>query len=151
MSYLTRPNTTVNAKSSRPVRNPLTRSSIIRATERTTVFAMSPKQICFLSAPAQLTNLSARRSLLTPSKCASRTYRRASTPIRMGLIPFVPNWIALSAWAFGVYRFYLGFDKTSYQRSYRVPLALAWPLLFAINESYRKNFTKSIKGSDDSF
>lgn len=69
--------------------------------------------------------------------------------MRMGLLPLLPNWVVLSAWLFGAYRFYLGFNRTSYQSSFRIPLALAWPVLFALNGSYRKNFTKSIKGSDD--
>lgn len=72
---------------------------------------------------------------------------RAST--RMGLIPLLPNWTLLAGWIFGAVRFYKGFDRTSYQNSYKLPLSMAWPILFIVNGSFRKNFTRSIKSSDD--
>lgn len=67
----------------------------------------------------------------------------------MGLIPLLPNWLLLGGWGYGAYKFYLGFDRTSYQSNFRIPLSLMWPILFAFNGNYRKNFTRSIKGSDD--
>lgn len=106
----------------------------------------------FVSAPVRLQRLSHKRALLVSSTiCPRRENRAAVNPVRMGLIPFIPNWIALASWAYGAYRFYQGYDRTSYQSSFRVPLAVAWPILFAINGSYRENFAKSIKGSDDGF
>jgi hypothetical protein len=45
----------------------------------------------------------------------SRSPRRARA-VSMGLIPFVPDWIALGAWFYGAYRFYLGYNETSYQK-----------------------------------
>jgi hypothetical protein len=41
--------------------------------------------------------------------------RRGKT-VPMGLIPFVPDWLAFGAWCYGAYRFYLGFNETSYQK-----------------------------------
>jgi hypothetical protein len=45
----------------------------------------------------------------------SHSPRRARS-VSMGLIPFVPDWIALGGWFYGAYRFYLGFNETSYQK-----------------------------------
>lgn len=72
-----------------------------------------------------------------------------TTPTTMSLLPLVPNWLLLAAWIFGAYRFYLGFNKTSYQSSFRIPLALAWPVLIIVNGSYRQNFVRSIRAADD--
>jgi arylsulfatase A-like enzyme len=85
----------------------------------------------------------AARFALAPG---SPSVRRRPT---MSLIPFVPNWLALGSWLYGAYRFNAGFSRTSYQAGYKVPLALAWPLFIAVNSSYRKNFVKAIKKSDD--
>lgn len=69
----------------------------------------------------------------------------------MSLLPFLPNWLVMGGWLFGAYRFYLGFNRTSYQPSFRIPLALAWPLLFVFNGSYRKNFMRSIEAGNDDY
>lgn len=106
--------------------------------------------------PAFTAPLAARRPVFMRS-ALSPLFRQHTRPVairkarvRMSLLPLVPNWMLVAAWAYGAYRFYRGFHRTSYQDSFRVPLALAWPLLFALNGSYRSNFTKSLKGSDDS-
>lgn len=75
--------------------------------------------------------------------------RRSSAS--MSLVPFVPNWLLISTWLFGAYRFYRGFNRTPYQSSFRVPLAVAWPLLVIFNGSYRQNFVRSIRASEDDF
>lgn len=75
----------------------------------------------------------------------------ARAPPVMGLIPLIPNWTVLAAWGYGAYRFYVGFSRTSYQSGFRIPLALAWPLFFVVNGSFRANFQKSIKAADDDF
>jgi hypothetical protein len=74
---------------------------------------------------------------------------RARAPVAMSLIPFVPNWLAMGAWLYGSYRFYGGFAETSYQQSYKVPLALCWPLFIAVNGKYRSNFMKALKAPKD--
>jgi len=45
----------------------------------------------------------------------------------------------------GIYKFLNGFKRTNFS-SGRLPLALAWPVLFIANKSYRQNFTKALKG-----
>lgn len=56
-----------------------------------------------------------RHELPRNVRVSARPMQRSKTP-QMGLIPFIPNWLALGAWFFGAYRFYLGFDSTSYQK-----------------------------------
>jgi len=46
------------------------------------------------------------------------------------------------------YRFARGFRSTTYQQDYRIPLAMFWPFLFAVNGSFRKNFLTAIKSED---
>lgn len=68
----------------------------------------------------------------------------------MGVLPLIPNWIVIAAWIYGAVKFYSGFRHTSYKPSFRIPLAIAWPILFALNGRYRNNFQKSISaGRDD--
>lgn len=113
-------------------------------------------QSAFIATPAKFLTLRTRPTFSVSVAPLSRkvaqkslTRRRENVSPQMSLIPFVPNWIALGGWAFGAYRFYLGFYRTSYQSSFRLPLAIAWPLLFIVNPSYRKNFKRSIGASDD--
>lgn len=82
-----------------------------------------------------------------PRAAAAAVPRRRGA-VRMSLIPFVPNWLALAAWAYGSYRFYGGFSATSYERSYKLPLTLLWPLFLA-NGKYRANFKKALKAGKD--
>lgn len=48
----------------------------------------------------------------------------------------------------GVWKFWKGFSRTNFSRSFsnRLILALFWPPLLAVNKSYRKNFQKALKG-----
>lgn len=48
----------------------------------------------------------------------------------------------------GVWKFWEGFEKTTYSRSlpYRIGLSLLWPALLIVNKSYRRNFRKALKG-----
>lgn len=112
----------------------------------------------FLPSPSKFAVLQPSPRSFPTQTCHNRRARvvsptRYATPCRrhaaMSLIPFIPNWVAIAGWFYGAYRFYLGFNRTSYQSTYRIPLALAWPLLCAINGSYRKNFVRSITGSDE--
>lgn len=86
----------------------------------------------------------------TPTGAPALNNNGRGTPT-MSLLPFLPNWLVMGGWLFGAYRFYLGFNRTSYQSSFRIPLALAWPLLFVFNGSYRKNFMRSIEAGNDDY
>ncbi|VXD25852.1 conserved hypothetical protein [Planktothrix serta PCC 8927] len=48
----------------------------------------------------------------------------------------------------GIWKFWRGFENTNFNRSFqnRLILSLLWPVL-VFNSSYRKNFTKALKGS----
>ncbi|WP_036479391.1 hypothetical protein [Myxosarcina sp. GI1] len=48
----------------------------------------------------------------------------------------------------GVWKFWKGFRRTSFNPSLpnRLVLAFLWPVLLATNKSYRKNFQKALKG-----
>lgn len=113
--------------------------------------------MAFISTPAKLVTLQPATKQL--STCATRrggarvSAKQARVRVtqvpQMSLLPFVPNWLLLAAWGFGAFRFYQGFNQTSYQSSFRIPLSLAWPVLFAVNTAYRQNFIRSIRSGDD--
>ncbi|MDB9512420.1 hypothetical protein PN499_14610 [Kamptonema animale CS-326] len=48
----------------------------------------------------------------------------------------------------GMWKFWQGFERTPFDRSFsnRLKLSLLWPALI-FNKSYRQNFTKALKGS----
>jgi hypothetical protein len=52
------------------------------------------------------------------------------------------------AYVWGVWKFWKGFERTNFNRSLpnRMRLALLWPVLLAMNPSYRKNFQKALRG-----
>ncbi|MBD2043283.1 hypothetical protein [Microcoleus sp. FACHB-672] len=54
----------------------------------------------------------------------------------------------LVGYGVGMWKFWKGFERTNFERSLpnRVKLALLWPGLWVANPSYRKNFTKALKG-----
>jgi hypothetical protein len=51
-------------------------------------------------------------------------------------------------YSFGAWKFWQGFNCTNFDRTLgnRAILSLLWPVLFIANKSYRKNFTKALKG-----
>ncbi|MBW4605189.1 MAG: hypothetical protein KME29_37985 [Calothrix sp. FI2-JRJ7] len=51
-------------------------------------------------------------------------------------------------YASGIWKFWNGFERTNFQRSLpnRLILSLLWPVLLIANKSYRRNFTKALKG-----
>lgn len=53
----------------------------------------------------------------------------------------------LVAYVGGVWKFWTGFERTNFNRNLptRLAMALLWPVLL-VNGSYRKNFTKALKG-----
>lgn len=79
-------------------------------------------------------------------RCRLQPAKRSS--VSMSLIPFIPNWIAFPTYIYGVYKFYAGFESTSYQQSFRIPLSFAWPIFSIFSDKYRKNFMKALKGDD---
>ncbi|NEN97661.1 MAG: hypothetical protein F6K50_19660 [Moorea sp. SIO3I7] len=54
----------------------------------------------------------------------------------------------LVVYGYGVWKFWRGFERTDFSRSLtnRIYLSLLWPALIVANKSYRKNFTKALKG-----
>jgi predicted permease len=54
----------------------------------------------------------------------------------------------LIAYGVGIWKFWKGFDRTSFNRSFqnRLVLSLLWPALI-FNKPYRQNFTKALKAS----
>ena len=48
----------------------------------------------------------------------------------------------------GAWKFWNGFHRTNFSRSLpnRLSLSLLWPVLVIVNKSYRRNFTKVLKG-----
>lgn len=54
--------------------------------------------------------------------------------------------LLLIAYIFGAIKFLLGFRRTGFEGN-QIGLALLWPVLFAMNGNYRKNFFKALKGS----
>ncbi|MGB3188887.1 hypothetical protein [Lyngbya sp. PCC 8106] len=55
----------------------------------------------------------------------------------------------LALYAGGVWKFWSGFEQTNFVKSFgnRLYLSLLWPVFLPTNRSYRKNFTKALKGS----
>jgi len=49
----------------------------------------------------------------------------------------------------GVWKFWNGFEKTNFSKTFqnRLVLSILWPALLIANKSYRKNFTKALKGN----
>ncbi len=54
--------------------------------------------------------------------------------------------ILLIAYGIGVWKFWTGFNRTDFS-SRRLSLTLLWPVFLISNKSYRRNFSKAIKGS----
>ncbi|MEB3341359.1 hypothetical protein [Okeania sp.] len=48
----------------------------------------------------------------------------------------------------GIWKFWNGFAQTNFAQTFqnRIVLSILWPVLFIGNKSYRKNFTKALKG-----
>ncbi|MEQ9549295.1 MAG: hypothetical protein RIM23_06725 [Coleofasciculus sp. G3-WIS-01] len=56
--------------------------------------------------------------------------------------------LVLGIYGYGVWKLWTGFNRTNFSRSLpnRMYLSLLWPVLIVANKSYRKNFTKALKG-----
>ncbi|MCL1465074.1 hypothetical protein [Argonema galeatum] len=53
----------------------------------------------------------------------------------------------LVAYVGGVWKFWTGFERTNFNRNLptRLSMSVLWPVLL-VNRSFRKNFTKVLKG-----
>jgi hypothetical protein len=56
--------------------------------------------------------------------------------------------VVVIGYAWGVWKFWQGFERTNFNRSLpnRIVLAFLWPVLLVANPSYRKNFQKALRG-----
>ncbi|PSN19480.1 hypothetical protein C7271_07045 [filamentous cyanobacterium CCP5] len=45
----------------------------------------------------------------------------------------------------GAWKFWSGFNRTNFDQG-KLQLTLLWPLLLAVNKSYRQNFNRALKG-----
>ncbi|NJL88787.1 MAG: hypothetical protein HC916_02500 [Coleofasciculaceae cyanobacterium SM2_1_6] len=56
--------------------------------------------------------------------------------------------LLLGIYGYGVWTFWRGFERTSFNASLPNKLLLSslWPVLLVVNKSYRQNFTKALKG-----
>ncbi len=66
----------------------------------------------------------------------------------MGPLGFLLGLVVVVVYVGGVWKFWQGFERTNFQRSFgnRVVLALLWPALVVVNKAYRQNFQKALKG-----
>ncbi len=54
--------------------------------------------------------------------------------------------ILLVIYIVGAVKFLQGSGKTNFTQN-QIPLALLWPVLLVVNENYRRNFVKALKGN----
>lgn len=52
--------------------------------------------------------------------------------------------LLVGVYVYGFWKFWTGFNRTNFSQG-RLYLGLLWPVLL-LNGSYRKNFTKALKG-----
>jgi len=111
----------------------------------------APTSTAALTASAWTASRGGGRPRLAVAAAAARRRRPTpSTPAAptMSLLPLIPNWLLLGGWAFAAFKFAAGFEATTYEPKFKLPLAAAWPVLFVVNGKYRKNFQKALKGRD---
>ncbi len=56
--------------------------------------------------------------------------------------------VLLVGYIWGIWKFWKGFQRTNFNPSLpnRLRLSLLWPALWVMNQSYRQNFQKALKG-----
>ncbi len=56
--------------------------------------------------------------------------------------------VLLVGYIWGIWKFWKGFGRTNFNPSLpnRLRLSLLWPALWVMNQSYRQNFQKALKG-----
>jgi hypothetical protein len=67
----------------------------------------------------------------------------------LGIVPFIPNWILLALYGYLGFRFFSGFDQTTYNKNSRLLLSILWPIMFIANDRFRQNFKKALKQGDE--
>jgi hypothetical protein len=55
------------------------------------------------------------------------------------------GYIAIGVYIWGAWKFWTGFRRTNFDQG-RIHLTLLWPVFLIANKSYRRNFTKALKG-----
>jgi len=55
------------------------------------------------------------------------------------------GFVLVAVYFIGVWKFWNGFNRTNFSQG-RVYLSLLWPVLLLSNKSYRRNFTRALKG-----
>lgn len=57
--------------------------------------------------------------------------------------------LLLAVYGAGAWKFWNGFEQTNFSKNFqnRLVLSILWPVLLIGNKSYRKNFTKALKGN----
>jgi hypothetical protein len=58
----------------------------------------------------------------------------------------IVGFLLLIGYVGGIYKFWTGFRRTNFTEN-KLVLALLWPVLYVMNPSYRRNFTKALKGN----
>ncbi|MEB3190239.1 MAG: hypothetical protein VKL42_07835 [Snowella sp.] len=58
------------------------------------------------------------------------------------------SFIIIATYVSGLFVFWSGYKRTNFSPNFlsRLYLSLAWPILFAVNASYRRNFKKALRG-----
>ncbi|MEO0534253.1 MAG: hypothetical protein AAF215_10355 [Cyanobacteria bacterium P01_A01_bin.123] len=53
--------------------------------------------------------------------------------------------VLVVGYGYGAWRFWRGFHRTNFSQG-RLYLTLLWPMFLLTNKSYRKNFSRALKG-----
>jgi len=99
----------------------------------------APIKLCLVSSGA------AEEAGMAPS--ASGLHSKGASMHLAGLIPLVPNWLVAVLYLYFAYRFYRGFERTTFDSSSKLILTLIWPLLL-ITGSGRRNLQRALRGDD---
>ncbi|GJQ11683.1 hypothetical protein GpartN1_g3474.t1 [Galdieria partita] len=67
----------------------------------------------------------------------------------LGIVPLIPNWILIALYGYLGFRFFSGFEQTTYNKNSRLLLSILWPVMFIANDRFRQNFKKALKQSDN--
>merc|ERR1712188_178914 len=96
-----------------------------------------------VSSSSSFSSVSRPRPLVLNKRQATRKTTKMGLPI----VGWIINPVTIFfAYALGAARFASGFARTSYQNNLgtKVVLAALWPALYAVNQTFRKNFKKSV-------
>jgi hypothetical protein len=68
-----------------------------------------------------------------------------SLEIKPEMLPLLLKIALVGIYVWGVWKFWTGFHRTQFSQG-RIYLALLWPIFLIANKSYRRNFTRALKG-----